>query len=159
MMPPLRGLYAITDDTLLADRLLAAVADALAGGCRLIQYRSKHTNTHQRLVEAQRLVELCHAHNAYLVINDDTALAKAVTADGVHLGQNDMPLTEARRILGKRAIIGITCHNSLALAQTAQQAGANYVAFGRFFHPTPNSLHHPPIYRSCTQPSNNSPFL
>lgn len=133
MMPPLRGLYAITDDALLADRLLAAVTDALVGGCRLVQYRSKHTDAHQRLVEAQQLVELCHSHNAYLVINDDAALANAVAADGVHLGQGDMPLAEARRILGKKAIIGITCHNSLALAQAAQQGGANYVAFGRFF--------------------------
>ena len=133
MMPPLRGLYAITDDTLLADRLVAAVTDALAGGCRLVQYRSKHTDAHHRLAEAQQLVQLCHTHNAHLIINDDVVLAKAVAADGVHLGQDDMLLTEARRILGTQAIIGITCHNSLALARAAQQDGANYVAFGRFF--------------------------
>lgn len=128
-----RGLYAITDDALLAHRLLPAVQAALSGGCRWVQYRSKSADAQQRLHEAAQLVELCRAHNASLLINDDVALAKAVGAAGVHLGQTDMPLLEARRILGARAIIGVTCHNSLALAQTAQQNGADYVAFGRFF--------------------------
>lgn len=128
-----RGLYAITDDALLAHRLLPAVQAALSGGCRWVQYRSKCTDAQQRRREAAQLVELCRAHNASLLINDDVALAKTVGADGVHLGQDDMSLTEARRILGNQAIIGITCHNSLALAHTAQQDGANYVAFGRFF--------------------------
>ena len=128
-----RGLYAITDDALLAHRLLPAVQAALSGGCRWVQYRSKCTDAQQRHREAAQLVELCRAHNASLLINDDVALAKTVGADGVHLGQDDMSLTEARRILGNQAIIGITCHNSLALAHTAQQDGANYVAFGRFF--------------------------
>ena len=128
-----RGLYAITDDALLAHRLLPAVQAALSGGCRWVQYRSKCTDAQQRRREAAQLVELCRTHNASLLINDDVALAKTVGADGVHLGQDDMSLTEARRILGNQAIIGITCHNSLALAHTAQQDGANYVAFGRFF--------------------------
>jgi thiamine-phosphate pyrophosphorylase len=128
-----RGLYAITDDALLAHRLLPAVQAALSGGCRWVQYRSKCTDAQQRHREAAQLVKLCRAHNASLLINDDVALAKTVGADGVHLGQDDMSLTEARRVLGSHAIIGITCHNSLALAQTAQQDGANYVAFGRFF--------------------------
>lgn len=128
-----RGLYAITDDALLAHRLLPAVQAALSGGCRWVQYRSKCTDAQQRHREAAQLVELCRTHNASLLINDDVALAKTAGADGVHLGQDDMSLTEARRILGNQAIIGITCHNSLALAHTAQQDGANYVAFGRFF--------------------------
>ncbi|HNE25761.1 MAG TPA: thiamine phosphate synthase [Pseudomonadales bacterium] len=136
MTPPLRGLYAITDDHLLVDRLLPAVQAALAGGCRWVQYRSKHSkhsNAQQRKAEAQQLLTLCRTYNAFLLINDDVALAKTVGADGVHLGQEDMSLTEARRVLGKQAIIGITCHNSLSLAHTAQQEGADYVAFGRFF--------------------------
>lgn len=133
MTPHPRGLYAITDDHLLADCLLPAVQAALAGGCRWVQYRNKHSNAQQQKAEAQQLLTLCHAHHAFLLINDDVALAKAIAADGVHLGQDDIPLTEARRVLGKQAIIGITCHNSLALAHTAQQDGANYVAFGRFF--------------------------
>jgi thiamine-phosphate pyrophosphorylase len=129
MTPPLRGLYAITDDHLLVDRLLPAVQAALAGGCRWVQYRSKHS----KHSNAQQLLTLCRTYNAFLLINDDVALAKTVGADGVHLGQEDMSLTEARRVLGKQAIIGITCHNSLSLAHTAQQEGADYVAFGRFF--------------------------
>lgn len=132
-MPALRGLYAITDDTLLAGRLLPAVAAALAGGCRLVQYRSKQPDAARRREEAGALVALCHHHGAQLLVNDDPLLAQAIGADGVHLGQDDMPLAEARALLGPAAIIGITCHDSLALAQVAVQGGASYVAFGRFF--------------------------
>lgn len=126
------GLYAITDDTL-DDQLFFAVEAALSGGCRWVQYRSKQRNTKQREQEAKQLLTLCHHHQARLLINDDVALAQTVGADGVHLGQDDLPLTEARRVLGDQAIIGITCHDSLALAQAAERDGANYVAFGRFF--------------------------
>ncbi len=126
------GLYVITDDAL-GEQLLDAAHSALAGGCRWIQYRSKKVDFAQRQAEAQQLLTLCHRYQARLLINDDAALAKTISADGVHLGQNDIPLSEARRILGAQAIIGITCHDSLALAQAAERDGANYVAFGRFF--------------------------
>jgi thiamine-phosphate pyrophosphorylase len=68
-----------------------------------------------------------------LIINDDMHLAQALGAEGVHLGQHDGDLHDARALLGAQAIIGITCYQSLDLAQLAQQQGANYVAFGRFF--------------------------
>lgn len=132
-MSALRGLYAITDDSLLAGRLLPAVEAALAGGCRLVQYRSKQPDAARRREEAGALVALCHRHSALLLVNDDPLLAQAIGADGVHLGQDDMPLAEARALLGPTAVIGITCHASLALAQAAAQGGASYVAFGRFF--------------------------
>lgn len=134
-MTRLRGLYAITAPELTpGEELLAACAQALAGGARLLQYRDKQASAALRLARAQQLRELTHAHNALFLINDDPALALACQADGVHLGQGDTPLSEAREMLGAEAIIGITCHASLALAEQAMAAGADYVAFGRFFH-------------------------
>lgn len=127
------GLYAITDDHLLAGRLLPAVAAALAGGCRVVQYRSKQADLTRQQQEAAALLELCNSHDALLLVNDNPLLAQSVGAHGVHLGQEDMPIAEARNLLGPDAIIGITCHGSLDLALAAQAAGADYVAFGRFF--------------------------
>ena len=127
------GVYAITDDTLLTNRLLLAVEAALAGGCRILQYRSKQTDRGKLLAETKALLALCEQYDAKLLINDNAELALAVGAHGVHLGQEDMPIAEARALLGSQAIIGITCHDSLSLAVAAQQAGADYVAFGRFF--------------------------
>jgi thiamine-phosphate pyrophosphorylase len=132
-MQSLSGLYAITDDVLLAGRLLPAARAALDGGCRIVQYRSKKLDSEQRYHEATALRVLCHDYNALLLINDDVLLAQAVGADGVHLGQEDMSLSEARALLGQQSIIGVTCHDSLALALNAQAEGADYVAFGRFF--------------------------
>lgn len=132
-MTTLRGLYAITDDLLLAGRLLPAVEQALAGGCRLVQYRSKQTGNSRQRDEVTQLLALCRQYNATLLINDNPQLAQETGAHGVHLGQEDMPLAKARALLGPAAIIGITCHNSLSHALAAQEAGADYVAFGRFF--------------------------
>jgi thiamine-phosphate pyrophosphorylase len=132
-MPSLRGLYAITDDSLLQGRLLAAVEAALLGGCRIVQYRSKFADSSSQLREAATLLALCKQYGAQLLVNDNVQLALAVGAHGVHLGQDDMPIATAREKLGKTAVIGITCHDSLTLAMDAQRADADYVAFGRFF--------------------------
>jgi len=135
-MNPLSGLYAITDDSLLEGRLEPAVEAALIGGCRIVQYRSKQADTSRQRKEASSLLRLCERYSAILLINDNTGLACAIGAHGVHLGQEDMPIAEARARLGKDAVIGMTCHNSLALAEAAQRNGADYVAFGRFFPST-----------------------
>lgn len=134
----LRGLYAITPDALVRDpaRLLAAVAAAIRGGARLIQYRDKHNETSERLALALALVQTCHAAGARLIVNDDVALAIAAGADGVHLGSGDGSLAAARERLGPPALIGATCGNSLDRARAALTAGADYVAFGRFFAST-----------------------
>ncbi len=129
----LRGLYAITDSALPAQQLLPAVAAALRGGCRLVQYRDKSGNGAARLQQARDIVTLCNNFNARLLINDDVALALAVGAHGVHLGQQDTPLASARAALGTQAIVGVTCHGSLELARAAEAGGADYVAFGAFF--------------------------
>ncbi|MFT6916970.1 MAG: thiamine-phosphate pyrophosphorylase [Motiliproteus sp.] len=133
----LRGLYAITDATLTPEpELLIKVSAALRGGARIIQYRDKSRDAPTRLRQARALTALCHRFQRPLIINDDPELALACDAAGVHLGQGDTDLTRARALLGKNALIGITCHDSLELALQAQQQGADYVAFGAFFPST-----------------------
>ncbi len=127
-------LYAITDSKLLpGDKLFDAAAAALKGGCKLVQYRDKSTDKARRSFEAKNLLALCNQYQAQLLINDDVSLAQEVGAHGVHLGQGDTNPVAARIILGSRAIIGVTCHDSLALAQQAIKDSANYIAFGSFF--------------------------
>ncbi|MDO6748250.1 thiamine phosphate synthase [Gilvimarinus sp. 1_MG-2023] len=127
-------LYTITDCAHLPwDTLYNRIAQALAGGCTIVQYRDKSRDQSRRLSEARQLLALCQQSNAKLIINDDIELARAVSADGVHLGQGDTSITHARQRLGEKAIIGITCHAELALAEHALNQGADYIAFGRFF--------------------------
>ena len=127
-------LYAITDDTLMPGPLLISQSEAaLKGGCQWLQYRNKSTNREQRLADAQQLYQLCLDYRAKLIINDDVALAQQVNAHGVHLGQDDGSIRQARALLGHEAIIGATCHDQIVLAQQAIAEGASYVAFGRFF--------------------------
>lgn len=127
-------LYAITDSQLMPnEQLFLGVEAALKGGCKLVQYRDKSDDQARRLFEAKKLLVLCNQYQAQLLINDDVSLAQEVGAHGVHLGQGDTNPVAARIILGSRAIIGVTCHDSLALAQQAIKNSANYIAFGRFF--------------------------
>ncbi len=129
-----KTLYAITDSHLLAgNKLFTAVSAALKGGCKLVQYRDKSADHPHRLTEARDLLSLCNQYQAKLLINDDVELAKTIGAHGVHLGQGDTNPVAARLILGNHAIIGVTCHDSLALAHQAIKESANYIAFGRFF--------------------------
>lgn len=137
------GLYAIADSAWLApDNLLVQVGAALAGGAHLVQYRDKHQNPQARLKMARSLVQLCNEYSAPLIINDDPELARACGAAGVHLGRDDANPTAARTLLGRDAIIGVSCYNELERARRAQELGADYVAFGRFFasHTKPDAV-------------------
>lgn len=133
-----RGLYAITSQQLCSDpeRLVAAVDAALRGGAVMIQYRDKENPPAVRDRLARALLEVCRAHAAPLIINDDLELAVAVHADGVHLGARDGSIADARARLGPGAIIGATCGDSGERARQAQAAGASYAAFGAFFPST-----------------------
>ncbi|MNF40515.1 Thiamine-phosphate synthase [compost metagenome] len=133
MLRELRGLYAITDSQLLAGKFLPYVEAALDGGVTLLQYRDKSSDQARRLREAEALRSLCERYKTQLIINDDAELAARLGV-GVHLGQTDGPLTPARTLLGRQAIIGSTCHGQLELAEQAASEGATYVAFGRFFN-------------------------
>ncbi len=133
-MASIRGLYAITDLSLTApDRLMAACEQALRGGARVLQYRDKHSDAISKFRRATALRDLCALHDALFIVNDDPILAKAVDADGVHIGQSDGGVARARDLLGARAVIGVSCHDDLTLAQQVIAEGADYVAFGRFF--------------------------
>ena len=128
------GLYAITDSSLIPGGELAdRVARAIAGGAAIIQYRDKQSTANARLHAAGALSELCRQHDIPLIINDDVELAATVGAAGVHLGKTDASVDQARNRLGAKAIIGVSCYNELERATAAAKAGANYVAFGRFF--------------------------
>lgn len=131
----LKGLYGVTDSHLLPDDngLLHAAEQALHGGMKILQYRDKSDDQKKRLRQAGALKVLCHQHQAILIINDDVELAVAVEADGVHVGQSDASVAEARSRLGDYAIIGVSCGGSIELAQKAVDSGANYIAFGKFF--------------------------
>ena len=136
MSDRLRGLYAITPENPDGARLLADVEAALAGGCRLVQYRDKTSLAPERVARAQALRRLTLARGARLVINDDIALAFLVKADGVHLGREDGNLAAARAILGPTRILGASCYADFSVAQRAAVAGADYVAFGAVY-PSP----------------------
>jgi thiamine-phosphate pyrophosphorylase len=132
--PRIAGLYAIADSAYLsAAQFVPAVRAALDGGARVIQYRDKKSDVRQRETIARALNALCREYGVPLLINDDVALAAAVGAAGVHLGRDDPDIGAARAALGAAALIGVSCYNELARAQAAQAAGADYVAFGRFF--------------------------
>lgn len=133
-MADIRGLYAVTDPTLIGgERLLPACEQALRGGARLLQYRDKDSDAMTRFRNAQALRELCQQYGALFIVNDEPILANAVKADGVHIGQSDGGVRAARELLGAHAIIGVSCHGDARLAQQMANEGASYVAFGRFF--------------------------
>ncbi len=129
----LRGLYAITPDDQLPPRLSALVAEALAGGVRLVQYRNKTAPAPLRRAQAADLLRLCRASEACLIINDDLELALEINADGVHLGRDDGDVSAARASLGPQKILGVSCYADLGLAAAAARAGADYLAFGSVY--------------------------
>lgn len=131
---PAGGLYAITPaGTIDTAALLAQVSASLRGGARMIQYRAK---AGAQRMQAEALLQLCRQHGAPLIINDDVALAATIGADGAHLGRDDLPLAQARALLGAAAIIGVSCYNEPDRARAAALAGADYVAFGSFYPST-----------------------
>ena len=133
-MTKLIGLYAITDSKLMGSDLISKTEQAILGGINILQYRNKTAPLEQQEQEALKLAQLCKKNNVLFLINDNVELALNVNADGVHLGQEDTPLQQAREQLGKDKVIGVTCNNKIELAVEAQKKGADYVAFGRFFN-------------------------
>lgn len=135
MNKEIKGLYAITDSHITPDhKLIASVEQALLGGASVIQYRDKGTDMDRKIALALALCDLCKAYSRIFIINDSVELAHEVDAHGVHLGDQDTRYSQARKVLGQEKIIGISCYNQLRLAVQAQRMGADYVAFGSFFH-------------------------
>jgi len=100
---------------------------------RYFQLRLKKTSTSNLLKISKKIKKIARKNNVKFLINDKPLIAKMVGADGCHIGQKDMNFISSRKILGKKKIIGMTCHNSKKLALRAKKYGANYVAFGSFF--------------------------
>lgn len=127
------GLYAITPDLENTNDLLNKVQQALEGRVQLIQYRNKLANEILRRKQAKLLLQLCREYGIPLIINDHLDLAIEIDADGLHAGQDDISVTQARNQFGQDKIIGASCYNNLDLAVQAEKEGADYVAFGAFF--------------------------
>jgi thiamine-phosphate pyrophosphorylase len=142
--PPCQ-IYLISPPAFDLDAHAAALETALAAGGPVAAYqlRMKDFADEAILKAAGRLLPICQAADIAFLLNDRADLAKACGADGVHLGQSDGAVADARRLLGADAQIGATCHASRHLAMDAGEAGANYVAFGAFF-PTQTKMveHH-----------------
>ena len=138
------GLYLILDPSVAGSRSLdGIVADALGLGVRVFQLRVKTPHTGDFYSEAFRLTPRIHAAGGRLFVNDRCDVALAAGADGVHLGQEDLPLGEARALLGPGMLIGISTHN-VAQALEAEALGANYIGFGPIF-PTRSKSHPDPV--------------
>lgn len=106
------------------------------------QFRVKDIDQHEAAALAAPLQAICAAHDVAFIVNDSISLAKRLKADGVHLGQGDGDVGEAREALGRDAQIGVTCHNSRHLAMEAAEAGADYVAFGAFYPTSTKQVEH-----------------
>jgi thiamine-phosphate pyrophosphorylase len=118
--------------------LLGTVEKALHGGLKLVQYRSKEADDVDRLQEAKALCALCHRYGALFILNDRVDIAVAVAADGVHLGQNDLPIAVARQILGRDKIVGRSTTNPTEMAKALAE-GADYLGVGPVYE-TPTKL-------------------
>ena len=127
------SLYLVTDRTLSLGRsTVEVVAAAVSGGVTCVQLREKHCSTREFLEEARRVRELLVGTGVPLFINDRLDVALAVAADGVHLGQNDMHISDARRLVGERLVIGISAE-SVADAIRAEAEGADYIGVSPVF--------------------------
>ncbi|MDE2488221.1 MAG: thiamine phosphate synthase, partial [Alphaproteobacteria bacterium] len=151
MAPPLCRLYLITpprlDDLAGFGHVLAHALDA--GDVAALQVRLKPAPDEVIAAAVDTLLPIAQSRDVALILNDRPDLAARLGCDGVHIGQEDAPYAEARRLMGRDRIVGVTCHDSRHLAMEAAEAGADYVAFGAFFptttkeargHPEPEIL-------------------
>lgn len=131
----------ITDPASFADQLLSAVT---AGDVAALQVRLKDLPDDEIARAVETIAPVAQASGVAVILNDNPDLARRLGCDGVHVGQSDASVAEARRVMGKDAMIGATCHDSRHLAMEAAEAGADYVAFGAFFPTqTKETVHRP----------------
>jgi thiamine-phosphate pyrophosphorylase len=127
-------LYLISPPHIDLPKFVDQVKDAFAGGdVGSFQLRLKNALDTEILKAAEALIPICRAHETAFILNDRADLAIQCDADGVHLGQDDMPIKEARKIVGDERVIGVSCHASKHMAMEAGEQGADYVAFGAFY--------------------------
>ncbi|OGS45103.1 MAG: thiamine-phosphate diphosphorylase [Elusimicrobia bacterium RIFOXYD2_FULL_34_15] len=130
MLSKIKGYYFITDSDLSKSGNISDVKNAVESGVGVVQYRNKSGSTKEMYEEAVKLKEICK--NIIFLINDRIDIAIAVDADGVHIGQDDMPYKIARKMLGKNKIIGVTVHN-VQEAKDAEKIGADYLGVSPVF--------------------------
>ena len=145
-MPPL---YPITPEGLRGPALMAWAQELLEAGCRLLQYRRKTGSDRERLRDVEDLLARCRTYECSLVVDDRVDLVILSGADGVHLGQTDLPPTEARQLLGSGKIIGFSTHN-LEQFEEACEWPADYLALGPVF-PTGSKAHPDPAVPVAVQ--------
>jgi thiamine-phosphate pyrophosphorylase len=142
---PLAGLYVILDPSVRADRPLMEVLDAAAvGGVRLFQYRNKAASMKEAFEEVRPLRRRARDLGVLFLVNDRCDLALAIEADGVHLGQTDLPYRHARRLLGPQRYIGLSTHNAAQVAE-AERMKPDYIGFGPIFTPASKADHDPVV--------------
>lgn len=130
-------LYLVSPPRIALPQFIKALTEALAAGdVGAFQLRLKEATDAEILEAGAQLLPICRAHGVAFIVNDRPDLALKIGADGMHLGQEDTSLQEARALLGADAVIGMTCHASAHMAMEAGDAGADYVAFGAFFPTT-----------------------
>jgi thiamine-phosphate pyrophosphorylase len=141
--PALSGLYVILDPSANPHRSLMDVLKAsAAAGAKLVQYRNKTASMKEAYAEALPLRKIAQELGTVFIVNDRCDLALAVDADGVHLGQGDLPLHYARKVMGPDKLIGISTHDPRQVS-AATAGGANYLGFGPIFDPGSKSDHDP----------------
>jgi thiamine-phosphate pyrophosphorylase len=128
----MKGYYFITDEGLSAAGIMSDVEKAVAAGVTVIQYRNKTADTRRMFEEARRIRNICAGNGVRLIINDRIDIAMAVDADGVHIGNEDMPYDETRRLMGLGKIIGVTVHD-VDEAVEAERRGADYLGVSPVF--------------------------
>ncbi|OBZ35679.1 MAG: thiamine-phosphate diphosphorylase [Methanohalophilus sp. DAL1] len=126
--------YLVTDSGLSRKGTLSDIKCAVAAGCKIVQYREKDKTTKEMIEEAILIRKIC-GDNAIFLVNDRIDVALAAGADGVHIGQDDMPIDAARKILGENKIIGLTVHDTDEAIE-AERKGADYVGFSPIFDTT-----------------------
>ncbi|GFE62724.1 bifunctional hydroxymethylpyrimidine kinase/phosphomethylpyrimidine kinase [Geobacter sp. AOG2] len=138
--PPIAGVYLITDQ---GDNLVERVRTALVGGVSALQYRAKDKSRETLLEEGRALKQLCKRAGVVFIVNDDIHLARELDADGVHLGQDDGGIAQAREILGSGRIVGKSTHD-LDEAFQAEREGADYIGFGAMYPTDSKVVSHMP---------------
>ncbi|MGH8102892.1 MAG: thiamine phosphate synthase [bacterium] len=130
----IHGLYLLTDERYLGTAVyLSTIERCLKAGVDVLQFRNKSFSLEERKRVALWLKEMCARHNVPFIVNDSATLAAEVGADGVHIGESEIEFAVARKIVGDKAIIGVSCEGSIESAKRLQDSGANYVSFGACF--------------------------
>jgi thiamine-phosphate pyrophosphorylase len=144
LKPALQKIYPITDRALSGLSIAEQVRNFIEGGATLIQIRDKNAASDQLFNSVTAAVKIAHKASVAVLVNDRVDIALMSGADGVHLGQDDLPVTAARRILGDDAVIGVSTHSEKQVREALADGSADYIAFGPIF-PTSTKKDHDPL--------------